>query len=148
MLSKFKSKITPHQRETMRELFEKGYGIHFIARKFKCWPNTVWNHVYDLSTPRKISVEEKKHYTKNSKLKEADIVRIRQLAVIHGMGSLQIGSMYHISQSAILGIINGKTYRWVKSLTAKGLLTPVELDRIKRKTDLRPGAKLGSKQVG
>jgi len=142
---KFRSKITPPQREIMRELFGKGYGIHYIARKFKCWPNAVWNHVYDLSTPRKITAEEKKHYTKNSKLKEADVIRIRQMAV-QGIGSLQIGNIYHISQSATLGIINGKTYRWIKSPTAKGLLIPIELDHIKRKTDLRPGAKLGSKQ--
>jgi len=143
--SKFRSKITPSQRDQMRCLFKQGFGIYYIARNFKCWPNTVWNHVYDLSTPRKISLKEKKHFTKNSKLTDADVIRIRQMAE-QGTGSQQIGNLYGISQSATLGIINGKTYRWVESPTQKGFLKPVEMKRIKRKTDLRPGTKSGSKR--
>jgi DNA invertase Pin-like site-specific DNA recombinase len=142
--SKYAKKITPHQRKKMRELFKNGYGIHFISRKFNCWPNTVWNHVYDLSTPRKISQKEKEHFTKNSKLKDDDILQIRRMAK-QGQSSTDIAKIFGISQSAIIGIVNGKTYRWVESETQKGLLIPIQIERIRRKTDLRPGAKLGSK---
>jgi hypothetical protein len=145
MKSKYGRKITPEQREKMRELFRSGYGIGFIARKFKCWPNTVWNHVYDLSPPRKVSIKEKNHYTRNSTLTDMDIIRIREMSA-RGQGSMQIARTFEISQSAAIGIINGKTYRWVESKTQKGFLKPIEIERIRRKTDLRPGAKLGSKQ--
>jgi hypothetical protein len=145
MKSKYGRKITPEQREKMRELFKNGFGIHFIARKFKCWPNAVWNHVYDLSPPRKVSIKEKIHFTRNSGLTDMDIVSIREMAT-RGYGSTHIARVFGISQSAAIGIINGKTYRWVESKTQKGLLKPIEIERTRRKTDLRPGAKLGSKQ--
>lgn len=144
--SKYARKITPQQREKMRELFKKGYGIHFIAREFKCWPNAVWNHVYDLSTPRKVSLKEKNHFTKNSKLTDLDILRIRNMAT-RGMVAKKIGEMFKISQSATIGIINGRTYRWVEGTTKKGSLKPIKIDRIRRKTDLRPGTRPGSKRT-
>ncbi len=143
--SKYGRKITPQQREKMRELFQNGYGTYFIARKFKCWPNAVWNHVYDLSPPRKISPEEKEHYMKNSKLTDMDVVRIREMSA-RGYGSSDIARIFKISRSAAVGIVNGKTYRWVESETLKGSLKPIEIERMRRKTDLRPGAKPGSKQ--
>jgi hypothetical protein len=119
--SKFRSKITIAQQEAMRELFKTGYGISYIARRFKCWPNTVWNHVYDLSPPRKISAKEKNQYTKNSSLTDKDVIQIRRL-------------------------VNGKSYRWVEGPTRKGFLKPLVMNRVKRTTNLHPGAKPGSKQ--
>jgi transposase-like protein len=143
--SKFRSKITIAQQEAMRELFKTGYGISYIARRFKCWPNTVWNHVYDLSPPRKISAKEKNQYTKNSSLTDKDVIQIRRLA-LQGMKSPQIKKLYNISQSAALGIVNGKSYRWVEGPTRKGFLKPLVMNRVKRTTNLHPGAKPGSKQ--
>jgi hypothetical protein len=142
---KFKRKITPKQHEKMRALFKKGYSIYHIARVFRCWPNTVWTHVYDLSPSRKITPQERNLFTKFSKLSDTDVLKIRKLA-LNGYGSPQLAKMYGLSQSAVLGIINGKTYRWVQGPTKKEKLNPIDMDRIKRKTDLRPGTKVGTKQ--
>jgi hypothetical protein len=140
--SKFHSKITLSQRDKMRKLFEDGYSICFIARKFKCWPNTVWHHVYKLSTPRVISKKEEKLFTNNSKLTKKQIIEIRN----SGLGSIYISRIYNISPTTALGILSGKTYRWVESKTSKEFLVPLEIPKEIRITDLKRGAKKGQQR--
>lgn len=142
--SKYKSKFTPQQRVKIRKLYEDGYGICYLARQFECWPNAIWNMVYDLSIPRKASKKEKKLFLTNSKLTEKDIHDIRKLAKY---GTTYIANKYGISQTAALGIVNGKTYRWIKGDTLKGTLEPLEVTKIRRKTDKKPGSKPGVKKT-
>ena len=142
--SKFKSKFTPQQRAEIRKQYETGYGICFLARKYNCWPNAIWNIVYDLSKPIKASEKEKKLFLKNSKLTEKNVLEIRKLAK---HGSPYIAKKFNISQTTALGIMNGKTYRWVKGETVKGTLEPIEVARVRRKTDMKPGSKPGVKKT-
>lgn len=138
--SKYRPRFNFEQINQMKTLYENGYGIGYIARQFKCYPNNVWHHVYRLDIPRQISRTEKKQYAKHSKLTEKEIIKIRNC----GRGSPYVAKMYNISQSCALGILNGKMYRWIKSTTRKNeSIVPIDFPKIKRKTDLKPGLRKG-----
>jgi hypothetical protein len=142
---KYKAKFNPLQIQDMRKLFEEGYGIGYIARKYDCWTNAVWHHVYDLSTPRIVSKKEKNLFTKNSKLNINDIRKIRRLG-LSGVSAADIGQSFNISETAALGIMKGKTYRWVEGAVSNGEITPIDIPKEKRKTDLKSGIKVGQKR--
>lgn len=142
---KYKAKFNPLQIQEMRKLFEDGYGIGYIARKFDCWTNAVWHHVYDLSTPRIVTKKEKKLYTRNSILTVKDICKIRQSG-LSGVSAADIGQSFNISETTALGIIKGKTYRWVKGSVSIGEITPIDIPKEKRKTDLKSGLRPGQKR--
>jgi hypothetical protein len=146
MQSKFRRKFSLQQRMKIRQLYDDGYGMCYLARKFKCWPNAIWAMVYDLATPRKASKKEQAHFIRSSKVTIDDVIEIRRLAK-QGHGSPFFAKMYGISQTTALNIMNGKTYRWLKGYTKKGFLNPIKISRIRRKTDLKPGAKPGIKKT-
>jgi hypothetical protein len=146
MQSKFRRKFSWQQRAKIRQLFDDGYGICYLARKFKCWPNAIWTIVYDLAIPRKATKKEQEHFLKSSKVTIDDVIEIRKLAK-QGYGSPFFAKMYGISQTTALNIMNGKTYRWLKGYTKKGFLNPIKIGRIRRKTDKKSGAKPGVKKT-
>ena len=140
-----KAKFNEAQIQKMRDLFEMGFTVAYIARKFDCWPNAVWHHVFDLSVPRKLADKEIALYKKNSILTDKQVLDIRKLA-INGLGSDTLASLYNISKSSALSILKGKTYRWLESETSSGPIFPIKIDKIKRKSDLKPGIKPGQKK--
>jgi hypothetical protein len=143
--SKYNPKFSALQVQDMRKLFEEGYGIGYIARKFNCYPNTVWHHVFDLSTPRIITKKEKELFTHNSKLSVKDVCKIRNLG-LKGVSSADVGLSFGISETCALGIMKGKTYRWVEGPISKGEITPISIPKEIRKTDLKSGIKTGQKR--
>lgn len=136
---KYRKKYNISQIEEMRRLFCKGYAVSHIARKFDCWPNAVWNHVYSLDPPRKLTTENIKRIMRNSKLTVSQVKTIRK----SNLGSNSIAEIYGISSSCALGILKGKTYRFVEGPCRDGNLEPLDLPRSDRKTDLKRGAKKG-----
>lgn len=139
------------QKSKMRDLFEKGYAVSYIARKFECKPNAVWNTVYDLAECRKLSKEEEKYALRFSKVTKKQVLKIRRDAHKHGCKSWEISETYGISQTGALCIIKGKTFRWLGGWvrpSAYGpwkFLVPIPSKKEIRRTDLRRGPKKGSK---
>lgn len=78
--SKYRKKYSAFQIEEMRRLFSEGYAVSYIARKFRCWPNAIWNHVYALDLPRKQTSKSQKHIMRNSKLTVSQVLRMAQNA--------------------------------------------------------------------
>jgi DNA invertase Pin-like site-specific DNA recombinase len=142
--NRYVSKFNADQIKRMRYLYDQGYALRYIARKFNCNPHAVWHRVYDLSPPQKLSAKIKRHYLRNSKLTEVDVRKIRILAVKQGINAVEIGKIYGISQSTALAIINGKTFRWINGETKKGMIEVIEYN-YRPKTDLKCGPKPGSK---
>lgn len=145
MYNKYKRKHTLRQIQQMRDLVEQGYAIHYIARKFGCYTNAVWYHVYDLIFPKKVSEKRQKMYLRTSNLTIVKVQKIRKLGVEKRINAVVISKKFGISPTAALSIIKGRTFRWVPGMTKSGKIEPVEYD-FKPKTDLVRGPKIGSKQ--
>ena len=148
-MKKQSPKFNQNQKDKMRNLFEKGYAVQYIARKFKCWPNAVWNNVFDLAPAKFLSNAKIDEIYKKSSLIPKDITNIRQLAK-KGMGSPTIAELYGIGQSTALSIIRGRTFRWVKGWTRPHgttwiYLDPVEMPHFRVKTDKTYGPKSGTR---
>lgn len=144
-MNKYKSKHTLSQIQGMRDLVKDGYAVQYVARKFKCRPNAVLHHIYDLILPRKVSKEKQERYLLSSNLTIAKVQQIRKFAVKQGISALELSRRYNISPTAALSIVNGKTFRWLAGLTKKGYIEPIEYENIQLKTDRKRGAKKGSK---
>lgn len=144
-MNKYKSKHTSSQIQEMRNLVEDGYAVQYVARKFKCRPNAVLHHVYDLILPRKVPKKKQERYLLSSNLTVAKVQQIRKLAMEQDISAMELSRRYGISHTAALSIVNGKTFRWLAGLTKKGYIEPIEYE-IVLKTDRIRGAKRGSKQ--
>lgn len=150
-MSKSKShgrRFTVLQRQKMRSLFQEGYALSFIARKFDCRPVAVWNNVFDLSPATCFSPIKSKWAMNTARISIANVKKIRA-RVLKGIKSTEASQLYGISESAALGIIKGKTFRWVPGWTRPYAetfvyLQPMDLPEPERKTDKVRGAKLGS----
>lgn len=139
----YNKRHTQNQINQMRQLVNDGYGIHYVARRFECCANSVFYHVYDLIPPKKISNKDQKRFLKNSNLTISKVKQIRKLNLERNVSASQLAKRFDISQTAALGIINGRTFRWVAGKTKKGEIVPVEYEYIS-KTDLKRGPKKGS----
>jgi predicted DNA-binding protein YlxM (UPF0122 family) len=160
--SKFGRRMTESQKNKMREMFTEGYALGHIARKFACCVNTVWNNVFYLD---KVSSDSEKVncYTlskkkidcaiKCSKLTAKQILAIRSLSHKDRdkYNAIALSKIYCVNQSTILGIVRGRTFRWVGGWTQPlrtepaVYLTPTVEVRLEGKTDAVFGPRKGSK---
>jgi hypothetical protein len=143
-------RFSPIQKKEMRDLYSEGYALSYIARKFKCLTNAVWNNVFDLSTPMLLSEARIKAALKVCKVTVDDVVAIRK-RVKSGTDSWTEATQYGISQTTALGIIRGRTFRWVGGWTRPRageplvFIKPIKNNKSKPLTDKKPGCKKGSK---
>lgn len=94
-------------REKMRALYQEGYCVEDIARRFKCRTNAVVHHVYDLVVPCITMIRS------NSKLTEKQVKDIRNLFIKKKWVASEIAEKFDISQSTVLNVVHGIFYRWV-----------------------------------
>lgn len=140
-------RFTKAQIRSMQSMYERGYAVQYIARKFRCYGNAVWNHVYNLSAPRVLSPGEMRQ--RKGKLTAKQVRGIRDLAIKKGLSAEAIASMFEISTSCALGVIRGKTYRWVAGDIRPRMseplvrLVPDSYPKHPAKSDLRRGFKAG-----
>ena len=115
MKSKFARRMSFVQKDQMRKMFVEQYAISCIARKFKCRQNTVWNNVFDLDKNYTLSKERKIRAITHSKLKVEQVKLIRSLSYKDRKkyNAIALAKLYKVSQSTILGVVRGKTFRWV-----------------------------------
>lgn len=164
--SKFARRMTKRQKSRMRDMFKEGYALGFIARKFKCMVNTVWNNVFDLDFIDSVKIGGD-FFTKSynlsegklkcaiscSKLSVTEIMKIRELYHKNRRkySCVMLGKKFGVDQTTILGIVRGKTFRWVGGWTRpfrnenEIFLTPYDDVRPCGKTDAVFGPKKGSK---
>ena len=145
MKSKYCSKLSQKDVMKMKRLTEEGLAIQYIARLFGCRPNAVYYRVYDTMPPRVFTETEKLKSLRMSKLSVAKVKRIRKLAVEKGIDAVSLAKKFNVSQTAILGIVNGRTFRWIEGETKKGYLKPIEYKNIVT-SDKRRGHKIGGKR--
>lgn len=151
MKKDFRPKFSQEQKAHMRILCANGYAIQYIARKFNCRPNSILNNVFDLLPPTMLNGPKKKSALKAAKVSIENVMEIRKLAIDYDYGAILLGRMFNINQTTALGIIKGKTFRWVAGWTRPHVgklvyLAPIGKMKIKRKTNLKQGPKIGSKQ--
>ena len=133
----------------MRSLYEQGYAVQYIARRFNCRSNAVWNRVFDLSAPRHLSPGERKRAAASKKFTAREVKAIRRRAISEGVSSAALAQEYGVSQACTLGIIRGKTYRWVAGWIRPSRngplvkLVPGDYPEHPQKTDLKRGFKAG-----
>jgi len=148
----FARRLTQKQHQQMKKLYEEGYAINFIARKFCCRQQTVWNCVFQSSIPVIPSKNILLRNIKCSKLTKDNVTQIRTLAR-SGLDSVAISKMYKISQTTTLNVIRGKTFRWIKGwirpdINSKFIyIKPLNITLPKPKSDRFCGAKAGSKKT-
>jgi hypothetical protein len=94
-------------REKMRELYKEGYCIEEISRQFKCRPNAVMHHIYDLTIPCLTMVRT------NSKLTKRQVQSIRKSFINKNESAALISRKFEVSPTTILNIVHGVFYRWV-----------------------------------
>lgn len=109
-------RFTPLQKQEMRSLFQDGYALSYIARKFDCRPVAVWNNVFDLSPATTFSPVKLKWAMNTARISVANVKKIRA-KVPKGISAPEAARLYNISESAALAIIRGKTFRWVPGWT-------------------------------
>jgi hypothetical protein len=150
-MKKFERRMKPAEKQMMRQLYEENYALGFIARKFNCCVNTVWNNVFDISVSC-LSKEKIKCTIKTSKVTPKEVKKIRLFAK-NGQNAVQLSKLYGISQTATLSIIRGRTFRWIPGWIRPYqnqkffYYKPINIKQEKPKTDKKPGAKLGVKKV-
>jgi|GEM_PF-3994329 len=143
--SKFCSKFKPSQVKEMKELAAKGYAIAYIARLFNCCQNAVSNRVFMDIPPKAISLRKQKLFMRYSNLTVKQVQAIRK-AGLEGVSSVELSKKYNISQTTALGIIRGKTFRWLPGKTKSGEIIPIEYTA-SIISDKRRGAKKKSKKL-
>lgn len=94
-------------REKMRNLYNEGYCIEEIARRFKCRPNAVMHHIYDLTIPCRTMARN------NSKLTKKQIQSIRQSFIKKKESAASISRKFEVSATTVLNIVHGIFYRWI-----------------------------------
>lgn len=151
--SKFARRMPVLQKDGMRRMFMDGYAIGCIARRYKCYVNTVWNNVFDLDGNYTLSEKKKKKAIEHSKLSVIQIRLIRELSYKNRRryNAIFLSKKYCVNQTTILGIVRGRTFRWVGGWTCpvRGepwhYLNPSNEVRSKGITDVKFGPKPGSK---
>lgn len=93
-------------RDAIRKMYNDGYCLSSIARKFKCHQHTIMHHIYDLVIPMK-------NYSRAGILSDNQIVSIRNKFIYGGMSGPTLAKEYNVSQSTILNVIHGIYYRYV-----------------------------------
>ena len=93
-------------REKIRSKFMEGYCVEALARMFDCQSNAILQHVYDLIIPET-------RMKRTGKLSEREVIAIRSLSLEKGLSSPVLASAFNVSETTILGVVNGKFYRWV-----------------------------------
>lgn len=146
MKSKYCSKLSPNDVLRMRKMAEKGLAIQDIARQFKCRPNAVYHRVYDVIPPRIFTDVEIKKSLRMSKLTIAKVRKIRELSVKKGVDAVSLAKKYNVSPTTILGIVNGKTFRWIEGETRKGYIKPIEY-KATIISDKKRGTKKGTRKT-
>lgn len=99
-------------REKIRGLYLEGYATSYLARKYKCNINAIWNVVFDLQIPYRPE-SYLKAYKKTARLTEAQVKKIRHLAIDKNVGNNELATKFNVSGSTILSVVKGRTYRWV-----------------------------------
>lgn len=143
-------RLTPLERQEIRDQYSQGYAEYYIARKHGCQPEAVHNLVFDMIPPQKQTAPYKNAAFRHSKLTREDIVNIRA-CVKKGITASEVAFQYNISETAGFNIIRGKTFRFIPGWTRPHTnmlvyLNPADKIEEHRITDLTRGAKKGSTQ--
>lgn len=151
-ISKYSRRLTQIQKGKIRDLHQEGYSMGYIARKFRCQINTVWNNVFDLDPAYTLSEARKACAIKCSKLTVPEVLEIRELSHKNKKkyNAIALAERFGVSQTTILGVIRGKTFRWLGSWIRPRdddsdiYLEPLNEIRPPVMSDLTPGPKKGS----
>lgn len=145
-----KGKFSESQKQEMRQLVSDGWAFSYIARRYHCNVNAVYNNTFDVLPPVVLSDGKEKWARKASKIKICDVRRVRKMLKKNPSLSARF-VMRHlgVSESSALSLIKGRTFRWVGGWTRphykKPLvyLEPIEASGIGILSDRRPGPKFG-----
>lgn len=94
-------------RNKIRKLYNDGYSISALTRKFDCRYNAIMHHIYDLVIPV-VSMSRN-----NNKLNEVQVVSIRNKYIYGGYSAPMLAKEYNVSESTILNTIHGIYYRYI-----------------------------------
>jgi len=136
--------LSNKQVKNIRQLYIDGYSISFIARKYKMKVPSIQYRVFDLTRPIALNKNDKRIV--QCKFSENEILEIRSQYINDKKSAKQIAIERKVGHSTILGIVNGRTYRWIKGKTAKCIIKPKKEKLSRRICDIPLGAKKNTKQ--
>jgi len=134
--------LSKTQTRNIRLLYLNGYSAVFIAKKYKVNSMIIRYRIFDLVKP--IALIENDKRLKVGKFNKKEIIDIRN-DFKNGKTVKEISVERKIIYSTVFGIINGRTYRWIKGETKSGLIIPKKEKPTRRLCDMPLGAKKNTK---